>query len=479
MSQQIKNQAITSREENFAQWYTDICKKAELMDYSSVKGFIDYLPYSYAIWEEIQNYMNRRFKENGAMNVYLPLVIPMSLFAKEKEHVEGFAPETLVATYGGGKKLEDPLVIRPTSEILFSELYKRQVSSYRDLPKMYNQWCSVVRWEKTTRPFLRGAEFLWQEGHCLFETEEEAEENVKTFLDIYDDVGKDLLAIPFVKGKKTEHEKFAGAVATYTIEALMHDGKALQSGTSHYLGQGFAKAYGITFMGRDNRLSIPHQTSWGVSTRLLGATIMVHGDDNGLVLPPFVAPIQVVIIPVRQQEDGILEACDSIAKRLKEKGVRVKVDADPKKTPGWKFSEYEMKGVPLRIEIGPRDLAKGEAVLTRRVDGEKLTAKIETIEEEIPSLLQKIHELMYDKAKAFLDSHIYEAHSLEELKAMLDKGGYVKMAFCGESECEDKIKEFTLGGTARCIYKENVEEGTLCPVCGKSAKLIAYFARAY
>ncbi len=479
MSQQIKNQAITSREENFAQWYTDICKKAELMDYSSVKGFIDYLPYSYAIWEEIQNYMNRRFKENGAMNVYLPLVIPMSLFAKEKEHVEGFAPETLVATYGGGKKLEDPLVIRPTSEILFSELYKRQVSSYRDLPKMYNQWCSVVRWEKTTRPFLRGAEFLWQEGHCLFETEEEAEENVKTFLDIYDDVGKDLLAIPFVKGKKTEHEKFAGAVATYTIEALMHDGKALQSGTSHYLGQGFAKAYGITFMGRDNRLSIPHQTSWGVSTRLLGATIMVHGDDNGLVLPPFVAPIQVVIIPVRQQEDGILEACDSIAKKLKEKGIRVKVDADPKKTPGWKFSEYEMKGVPLRIEIGPRDLAKGEAVLTRRVDGEKLTAKIETIEEEIPSLLKRIHELMYDKAKAFLDSHIYEAHSLEELKAMLDKGGYVKMAFCGESECEDKIKEFTLGGTARCIYKENVEGGTLCPVCGKSAKLIAYFARAY
>ncbi len=479
MSQQIKNQAITSREEDFAQWYTDICKKAELMDYSSVKGFIDYLPYSYAIWEEIQNYMNRRFKENGAMNVYLPLVIPMSLFAKEKEHVEGFAPETLVATYGGGKKLEDPLVIRPTSEILFSELYKRQISSYRDLPKMYNQWCSVVRWEKTTRPFLRGAEFLWQEGHCLFETKEEAEENVKTFLDIYDDVGKELLAIPFVKGKKTEHEKFAGAVATYTIEALMHDGKALQSGTSHYLGQGFAKAYGISFMGRDNHLSIPHQTSWGVSTRLLGATIMVHGDDNGLVLPPFVAPIQVVIIPVRQQEAGILEACNSIAKQLKEKGIRVKVDDDPKKTPGWKFSEYEMKGVPLRIEIGPRDLAKGEAVLTRRVDGEKQTAKIETIEEEIPSLLKEIHKLMYDKAKAFLDSHIYEAHSLEELKAMLDKGGYVKMAFCGEVECEDKIKEFTLGGTARCIYKESVEEGTLCPVCGKSAKLIAYFARAY
>lgn len=476
---QIKNQAITSRDTDFAQWYTDICKKAELMDYSSVKGFIDYLPYSYAIWEEIQSYMNQRFKENGAQNVYLPLVIPMSLFAKEKEHVEGFAPETLVATYGGGKKLDDPLVIRPTSEILFSELYKRLVSSYRDLPKIYNQWCSVVRWEKTTRPFLRGAEFLWQEGHCLFETKEEAEENVKRFLEIYDDVGKNLLAIPFVKGKKTEHEKFAGAVSTYTIEALMHDGKALQSGTSHYLGQGFAKAYGISFMGRDNHLQVPHQTSWGVSTRLLGATIMVHGDDNGLVLPPFVAPIQVVIIPVRQQEAGVLETCSSMERKLKEKGIRVKVDDDAKKTPGWKFSEYEMKGVPLRIEVGPRDLANGEAVLVRRVDGEKQIAKIETIENEIPAMLTSIHETMYQKAKAFLESHIHEAHSLNELKEKLDLGGYVKMEFCGESACEDKIKEFTLGGTARCIYSEEVAEGTVCPVCGKPAKLIAYFARAY
>lgn len=479
MSQQIKNQAITSRDEDFAQWYTDICKKAELMDYSSVKGFIDYLPYSYAIWEEIQAYLNARFKSAGAMNVYLPLVIPMSLFAKEKEHVEGFAPETLVATYGGGKKLDDPLVIRPTSEILFSELYKRQVSSYRDLPKMYNQWCSVVRWEKTTRPFLRGAEFLWQEGHCLFETQNEAEENVKTFLDIYDDLGKNLLAIPFVKGKKTEHEKFAGAVSTYTIEALMHDGKALQSGTSHYLGQGFAEAYGISFMGRDNRLSVPHQTSWGVSTRLLGALIMVHGDDNGLALPPFVAPIQVVIIPVRQQEAGVLEACNDIYAKLTQKGIRVKIDADPKKTPGWKYSEYEMKGVPLRIEVGPRDLARGEAVLTRRVDGEKQIAKIEAIEEMIPSLLSSIHESMYIKAKAFLDSHIYEAQSLDELKEMLDRGGYVKMAFCGDMACEDKIKEITCGGTARCIYSEVVDEGILCPVCGKPAKLIAYFAKAY
>ena len=479
MKNQIKNQAITSRDVDFAQWYTDICKKAELMNYSSVKGFINYLPYSYAIWEEIQNYCNARFKAAGAQNVYLPLVIPMSLFAKEKEHVEGFAPETLVATYGGGKKLEDPLVIRPTSEILFSELYKDIVSSYRDLPKIYNQWCSVVRWEKTTRPFLRGSEFLWQEGHCLFETREEAEANVKEFLEIYDDVGKNLLAIPFVKGKKTEHEKFAGAVSTYTIEALMHDGKALQSGTSHYLGQGFAEAYGIKFMGRDNKLGCPHQTSWGISTRLIGATIMVHGDDNGLVLPPYVAPIQVVIVPVRQNEPGVLETCRSIEEKLKGKGLRVKLDDDPKKTPGWKFSEYEMKGIPLRIEVGPRDLANGEAVLTRRVDGLKETKKIETIEEEIPSLLKSIHEAMYQKAKAFLEAHIYEAHSIEELNACLDRGGYVRMAFCGDKECEDKIKELTNGGTTRCIYSEEVEEGTKCPACGKDAKIVAYFARAY
>lgn len=479
MGNQIKNEAITSRDSDFAQWYTDICKKAELMSYSSVKGFINYLPYSYAIWEEIQNYMNKRFKEVGSSNVYLPLVIPMSLFAKEKEHVEGFAPETLVATYGGGKKLDDPLVIRPTSEILFSELYKDIVSSYRDLPKLYNQWCSVVRWEKTTRPFLRGSEFLWQEGHCLFETEEEARDNVMKMLEIYDDVGKELLAIPFVKGKKTEHEKFAGAVATYTIEALMHDGKALQSGTSHYLGTGFAKAYGINFMGRNNKLEPPHQTSWGASTRLIGATIMVHGDDNGLVLPPYVAPIQAVIIPIRQQSEGVLEACKGIEAKLKEEGIRVKLDDDPKKTPGWKFSEYEMKGIPLRIEVGPRDLANGEAVLTRRVDGSKETKKIEDIEKEVPSILKEIHEAMYNKAKAFLESHIYEASSVEELKEKLDLGGYVKMAFCGEEECEDKIKELTLGGTTRCIYKEIAGSGIKCPVCGKEAKVICYFARAY
>ncbi len=478
MANQLKNQAITARDVDFAQWYTDVCRKAKLMDYSSVKGFIEYLPYGYAIWEEIQNYLNKRFKEEKAENVYLPLVIPMSLFNVEKEHVEGFAPEALIATIGGGKKLEDPLVIRPTSEILFSELFKRTISSHRDLPVRYNQWCSVVRWEKTTRPFLRGSEFLWQEGHCLFSNQEEAEDNVKRMLDVYDDCGRDLLAIPFVKGKKTEHETFAGAVATYTIEALMHDGKALQSGTSHYLGTGFAKAYGISYLGKENKLETPHQTSWGVSTRLIGAVIMVHGDDNGLVLPPHVAPTQVVIIPIRQQQEGVLEACYNIEKVLRAKGIRVKVDDDDSRTPGWKFAEYEMKGVPLRIEVGPRDLAEGNAVMTKRVNGEKITASITELEDKIPALLDEIHQNMYDKAKAFLEANKHDAKDIDELKSHLDKGGYVRMAYCGHEDCELKIKEITNGGTARCIYEE-IDDQRVCPVCGQKAKIVAYFAKAY
>ena len=474
-----KNSSITSRDVDFAQWYTDVVKKAELMEYSSVKGFINYLPDSYSIWEEIQNYANKRFKEVGTRNVYLPMVIPTSLFNKEKEHVEGFAPETLVATMGGNEELADPLVIRPTSEILFSDLYKKIVNSYRDLPKIYNQWCSVVRWEKTTRPFLRGSEFLWQEGHCLFETKEQANENALTMLKIYDEVGKDLLAIPFIKGKKTEHEKFAGALATYTIEALMHDGKALQAGTTHDLGQGFAEAFGITYQSRDGSLKVPYQTSWGFSTRLLGAVIMVHGDDNGLVLPPKVAPIQVVIVPIRSQEPGVLEACKEIEKSLVAKGIRVKLDDEEGRTPGWKFAQYEMKGIPLRIEVGPRDLANGEVTLARRVDGVKLTKKIEDIEEEIPGTLEEIHTLMYEKALNHLNSHIKDVDSIEELNAALNEGGYARMAFCGDMECEDKIKELTKGGTTRCIYKEEVPEGTVCPCCGKKATMIVYFAKAY
>lgn len=479
MASQFKNNSITKRDENFAQWYTDVCKKAELMDYSSVKGFINYLPYGYAIWEEIQNYLNKRFKEVGSHNVYLPMVIPESLFNKEKEHVEGFAPETLVATYGGGKELEEPLIIRPTSEILFSDMYKRMISSYRDLPKVFNQWCSVVRWEKTTRPFLRGSEFLWQEGHCLFETQEEAEENALKVLEIYDDLGRDVLAVPFVKGRKTEREKFAGANATYSIEALMHDGQALQSGTTHDLGQGFAEAFGISFQGRQGKLEIPYQTSWGVSTRLLGAIIMVHGDDNGLVLPPAVAPIQVVIIPIKMQEPGVLEACKDIYEKLKAEGVRVELDDDDNKTPGWKFSQYEMKGVPLRIELGPKDLSSGVATLAKRVDGSKTTEKIEDIVKRIPSLLEEIHKDMYKKAVDFLEHHITEVHSIEELKAAIEKGGYAKAVWCGDEECELKVKELTNGATSRCMPFEQVVFDDKCPICGKKAKHVVYFARAY
>lgn len=475
---QNKNDAITSRDQDFAQWYTDVCRKAELMDYSSVKGFIDYLPYGYAIWERIQAELDARFKQNGVENVYLPMIIPTSLFNKEKEHIEGFAPETLVATLGGGDTLPDPLIIRPTSEVLFCDLYKRLLSSYRDLPKRFNQWCSVVRWEKTTRPFLRGSEFLWQEGHCLFETEEEARNNVLTMLDVYDEVGRDVLAIPFVKGRKTEHEKFAGAVATYTIEALMHDGKALQAGTTHYFGQGFAEKFGIRFLGRNNKLEVPHQTSWGVSTRLIGAVIMVHGDDNGLVLPPSVAPIQAVIVPVRQETPGVLEAAKEIEAALKEKGIRVYVD-DTDRTPGWKFAQWEMKGVPLRIELGPRDLQEGKAVLTKRVNGEKAFFPIAELGNVVPEFLKEIHHDMYLKAKDQLDHSVVDVDNLEDLNEALNKGGYARMAFCGEPECELKIKELTKGGTARAIYKEEVPEGALCPVCGKKATMVVYFAKAY
>ena len=375
---QIKNDAITQRDVDFAQWYTDVCKKAELMDYSSTKGFIIYRPYGYAIWEQIQNYLDRRFKQTGHENVYMPSVIPESLFQKEKDHIEGFAPETLIATIGGNKTLEDRLIYRPTSECLFTEHYSHIISSYRDLPKLYNQWCSVVRWEKTTRPFLRGSEFLWQEGHTMHSSEEEARHETLQMLDIYDELGKELLAVPFVKGRKTEKEKFAGALETYTIEALMHDGKALQSGTTHYFGQGFAEAFGVKYLDKDGKIKFPHQTSWGVSTRLIGAIIMVHGDDNGLVLPPFVAPIQTVIIPIRGQDPLVQEKVAEINDVLKADGIRVKVD-NSDKTPGWKFSEYEMKGVPLRIEVGPRDLANGVVTIAKRNDGTKIQVKLEDV----------------------------------------------------------------------------------------------------
>ncbi|MCQ2088314.1 MAG: proline--tRNA ligase [Bacilli bacterium] len=474
---QIKNSSITRQEDDFAQWYTDVCKKAELMDYSSVKGFIIYRPYGYAIWEQIQEYLNKRFKETGHENVYMPTVIPTSLLQKEKDHIEGFAPECLVANVGGGEQLQDPLIIRPTSETLFTEHYKNIISSYRDLPKLYNQWCSVVRWEKTTRPFLRGAEFLWQEGHTMHETEQEARTEALKMLEIYDDLGRDLLAIPFTKGRKTEKEKFAGAVETYSIESLMPDGKGLQSGTTHYFGTGFAEAFGVTFQGRDGKLANPHQTSWGVSTRLLGAIIMVHGDDNGLVLPPKVAPIQAVVIPVAANKPGVIPAARELAEMIKASGVRVKLD-ESDKSAGWKFSEYEMKGVPIRVEIGPRDIEAGNVTIAKRNTGEKITVKKEEMVATVNRLIDEIHDEMYKKALAYLLDHVTEVHNMDELNAALEKGGYAKMMWCGEEDCENKIKELT-NATSRCMPFNQIAFDEVCPVCGKKAKKVVLFAKAY
>ena len=474
---QIKNNAITRQEDDFAQWYTDVCKKAELMDYSTVKGFIIYRPYGYAIWEQIQKYLDARFKDVGVENVYMPLVIPESLFKKEKEHVEGFAPECLIGTQGGNEQIEDPLIIRPTSEVLFCDHYAKIINSYRDLPKLYNQWCSVVRWEKTTRPFLRGAEFLWQEGHTMHESEEEARTEVLKMLEVYDDLGRDILAIPFSKGRKTDKEKFSGALETYSIEALMPDGKALQCGTTHYFGNGFAKAFGIQFQSREGKLENPHQTSWGVSTRLIGATIMVHGDDNGLVLPPYVAPIQVVVIPVAANKPGVIPAAREVARRIKNAGYRVKID-DSDKTPGWKFSEYEMKGVPLRVELGPRDIEKGQVVIAKRNDGQKIFCPLDELEDKIKELLKVIHQEMYQKACRYLAEHTTEARNMDELNAALTKGGYSKMMWCGNRECEDKIKELT-NATARCLPFNQIGIGDTCPVCGKKATKVVLFAKAY
>ena len=473
----IKNKSITSRDEDFAQWYTDVCKKAELMDYSEVKGFIIYRPYGYAIWEQIQNYLNKEFKKTGHDNVYLPLVINESLFQKEKDHISGFAPECLVATIGGTEKLEDRLIIRPTSECLFTEHYKHIISSYRDLPKLYNQWCSVVRWEKTTRPFLRGSEFLWQEGHTMHASEEEARHEAIQMLDIYDKMGRDLLAIPFVKGRKTEKEKFAGARETYSIEALMHDGKALQSGTTHYFGQDFAKAFGVQYLDKDGKIKTPHQTSWGVSTRLIGSIIMVHGDDNGLVLPPFVAPIQTVIIPIQLQKEGVLEKARELKNLLESNDIRVKLD-ESDKTPGWKFSEYEMKGVPLRIEVGPRDLQNGVVTICKRNDGKKETLKFDDVLDEVKRLLKVIHEEMYQAAVLNLSKNIKEAHNLAELEAIVSKGGYAKVMWCGERTCEDKVKEM-FNATSRCMPFAQVKIDDKCAICGKEAKYLVLFAKAY
>lgn len=469
---------ITSRDQDFAQWYTDVCKKAELMDYTEAKGFIIYRPYGYRMWENIQKYLDNEFRITGHENVYFPLVIPESLFQKEKDHVEGFAPETAIVTVGGKEVLSERLIIRPTSEVLFCDHYRKIVSSYRDLPKKYNQWCSVVRWEKTTRPFLRGSEFLWQEGHTIHQDETEARAETLGILEIYRRLGAELLAIPFVLGRKTEKEKFAGAEETYAIEALMHDNKALQSGTTHYFGTGFARAFGIQFQDTNKELQYVHQTSWGVSTRLIGAIIMVHGDDSGLVLPPYVAPYQVIIIPIQMQRPEIVEGCMQLKEELEHHGVRTTVDLQ-EKTPGWKFAESEMKGYPLRIEIGPRDLEKGECVIVRRHDHHKQTLPLKDVSLKVPQMLQEIHEAMYQKALDNQIQNTHEAHSYDEFKALVEANkGYVKMMWCGDVACENKIKEETTA-TARCIPSEQAHLGDHCPVCGKKAKMMVIFAKAY
>jgi prolyl-tRNA synthetase len=473
-----KNEQITSRDVDFAQWYTDVCRKAELMDYSSVKGFIIYRPYGYAIWEQIQHYLNRRFKETGHDNVYMPMVIPESLFQKEKDHVQGFAPETLIATIGGKEKLEDPLIIRPTSEVLFCEHFSKIVSSYRDLPKKYNQWCSVVRWEKTTRPFLRGSEFLWQEGHTIHATEEEARFETLQMLQIYKELGEQLLAIPFLTGQKTEKEKFAGAEETYAIEALMHDGKSLQSGTTHYFGTGFAQAFNIQYQNQQNQLVHVHQTSWGASTRLIGALIMVHGDDNGLVLPPLVAPIQIVIIPVMQHKPGVLTKAKELQEELLRLGYRVTLD-DSDNTPGWKYAEYEMKGVPIRIEIGPRDIEKGNVVIVQRHNHEKNIVAFNQLEATLTLSFRTIQDTMYKNALTHLMKHQTEVHTFEELKLVMDQNlGYAKAMWCGSNACEQKVKDET-NATARVMPFNQQSFQHQCSICGGEAKKVVFFAKAY
>lgn len=469
-------EAITSMDADFAQWYTDVVKKAELCDYASVKGCMVIKPAGYAIWENIQKELDRRFKETGVENVYMPLFIPEGLLQKEKDHVEGFAPEVAWVTHGGLEELQERMCVRPTSETLFCDFYAKDIQSYRDLPRLYNQWCSVVRWEKTTRPFLRSREFLWQEGHTAHATAQEAEERTIQMLNVYADFCEQTLAIPVIKGLKTDKEKFAGAEATYTIESLMHDGKALQSGTSHNFGDGFAKAFGIQYAAKDNSLQYVHQTSWGMTTRMIGAIIMVHGDDNGLVLPPQIAPTQVMIVPIRQKEPGVLDQAYDLKRRLS--AFRVKVD-DTDKSPGWKFSECDMRGIPVRVELGPKDLEQNQAVLVRRDTHEKATVSLEGIEAEIDKLLKTIQGDMLERARAHRDAHTYVAADFDTfVKTMEEKPGFVKAMWCGCQECEDKIKELT-SATSRCMPFEQEKLADSCVCCGKPAVKMVYWGKAY
>lgn len=478
MAEKKAVEEITSMDVDFAKWYTDICRKAELIEYTSVKGCMVLRPYGCAIWENIRDILDKTFKETGHENVQMPMFIPESLLQKEKDHVNGFAPEVAWVTHGGNDKLEERLCVRPTSETLFCEHYANIVSSYRDLPKLYNQWVSVVRWEKTTRPFLRSREFWWQEGHTIHATEQEAIEETERMLNIYADFCEKSLAMPVLKGRKTESDKFAGAVSTYCIEALMHDGKALQAGTSHFFGDGFARAFNIQFTDKDNTRKFPFQTSWGVSTRLIGGIIMTHGDNNGLVLPPAVAPVQIIIVPIAQHKDGVLEACHKLLDRLKV-NYRVKLD-ESENSAGWKFAQYEMKGVPLRIELGPRDIEAGQCVAVTRHNGEKHILPLDTIEQTAGEMLTAVHDGLYEKALANREKHTYTCNTPDEINAALAENGdgFIKTMWCGSPECEAKMKELC-GVSSRCIPFDQTPVGDKCVCCGKPASTVLYWGRAY
>lgn len=471
--------AITARDEDFAQWYTDVVREAELCDYSSVKGCLNYLPNGYAIWENIQRDLDARFKETGVENVSLPMLIPESLLEKEGDHIEGFAPEVAWVTHGGMERLQERLCIRPTSETLFCDLWSKMVRSHRDLPKVWNQWNSVLRWEKTTRPFLRSREFLWQEGHTIHATYEEAEQRTLTMLKVYQDFIRDSLAIPFVSGRKAENEKFAGAQDTYTVEALMHDGKALQSATSHFFGNGFPDAFNIKYIDKNNQPHSVYETSWGLSTRIIGAIIMVHGDDDGLVLPPRIAPVQTRVIPIAQHKEGVLEKADELLAALKAAGYRAKID-DSEKSPGWKFSEQEILGIPTRIEIGPKDIEKNQVVVVRRDTREKIVVSIDEITTKLGEILETIQKDMYEKAKAFLNSHIDTAVTMDEMVEKFKANrGFVKACWCGDEECEGEIKYATGGASTRCLTEDEEMISDTCIFCGKPAKHMAYWGKSY
>lgn len=469
--------AIADIHTDFTQWYTDTVLKTQLVDYGPVKGTMVIRPYGYAIWEAIHDALDARIKETGHVNCYFPMLIPKSFLVKEAEHVEGFAPECATVTHVGDEELPEPLIIRPTSETIICDMYAKWIQSYRDLPLLYNQWANVMRWEKNTRPFLRTSEFLWQEGHTIHATREEAEAETLKMLGVYEEFMRNVLAIPVLTGRKTEKEKFAGAAATYSMEAMMLDGKSLQAGTSHFLGQNFAKAFDIKFLDKDNTQKYVWQTSWGVTTRLIGALIMAHGDERGLVLPPRVAPTQTVIVPIAMKKPGVIEACDDLAAKLKAAGVRVKVD-DTDNSPGWKFAEYEMKGVPVRLELGPRDLENGVVSVSRRDTHEKFTLALDGIENTIPALLDEIHESMYARASEFLHAHIVEAHSLAEIGEAVNTGNFALSMWCGDAECEQRVKT-DFSATSRNMPFDQTPIDGVCPICGKPAKFKVYWGKAY